>query len=127
MVLPNAGDLGRRNNTVATRAQMNAGAPAKNTGGQTPKLPRAPGGEPIPQDDTPLPQSKSMKRKETKPAPGNLKPEVSESGATAADAGEILAATAPQAAEIAAIKGAAASPRRKSTRLAARPRALLHT
>jgi hypothetical protein len=124
--LPNSDDLGRRNNTVATRAQMNAGAPAKNTGGQTPKLPRPPGGEPIPQDDTPLPQSKSMKRKETKPAPGNRKPEVSESRATAADTGEILAANTPQAAEIAAIKGAA-TPRRKSTRLAARPRALLHT
>jgi hypothetical protein len=126
--LSNSGDLGRRNNTVATRAQMNAGAPAKNAGGQTPKLRRTPSGEPIPQEDTSLPQTKSIRRKETKPTLGSVKPEVPEYRAAAG--GEAAAADAPQADGVATINGAVNSvdsPRRKASRLAARPRALLHT
>ncbi len=125
--LSNSSNLGHRNNAVANRAQMNAGALVENTDSNALKLPFAHRDETIPQDDTP-PQSKSVKRNKAKSARGNLKSEVSESKAAAVD--EIPAAGAPRAAEMSAANGAVnsvASPRRKASRLATRPRALLHT
>ncbi len=122
--LSNSSNLGQRNNAVANHAQMNAGAPAENADSKALKLPFARRDETIPQDETSPPQSKSVKRNKAKSARDDLKSEVSESKAAAA--GEIPAAGAPRAAEMSAVNSVA-SPRRKASRLAARPRALLHT